>query len=179
MSASRIMTRSGRIFDCLEPRAEDVTIGDIAHALSMLCRFCGHVDSFYSVAQHSVLVSRHCAPPDALAGLLHDAAEAYVTDVPGPLKRTEQLWGYRTIEYLVQRVIAERFGLPASAPASVRAADEAVLVAEARDLMPPGALSRLGFLHDTSRIDDVIVPLPPQEARAEFLRRYRELAVRL
>lgn len=74
MRSDWIATFTGGVFFPLAPRVEDVRISDIAHALSMLCRFAGHTRGFYSVAQHSVLVSRLCSQQDALWGLLHDAS---------------------------------------------------------------------------------------------------------
>lgn len=80
-----IQTYTGRAFDLNDPQPQQVSIEDIAHALSLICRFTGHCGKFYSVAEHSVLVSRYCQWPTE--GLMHDAAEAYVGDVSNPLKR--------------------------------------------------------------------------------------------
>ena len=91
-----IQTVSGKKFPLLTPDTEAIDIQDIAHALSMICRFNGHCISFYSVAEHSVHVSRLVAPNLALWGLLHDAAEAYLGDVPTPLKG--HLGGFRDRE---------------------------------------------------------------------------------
>src|ERR1017187_10636100 len=77
-----ITTFSGIHFWPLLPNPADIRIEDIAHALSNQCRFAGHAREFYSVAEHSVRVSQLCPPEDALWGLLHDASEAYLTDVP-------------------------------------------------------------------------------------------------
>src|SRR5271165_7548492 len=82
-----IQTYTGRVMYPLDPRPEEINIIDIAHALSNLCRFTGHVRTFYSVAEHSVRVSQHCDPKDALWGLLHDASEAYLADMSRPMKR--------------------------------------------------------------------------------------------
>ncbi|MBU1330905.1 MAG: phosphohydrolase [Gammaproteobacteria bacterium] len=86
-----ILTNSARAFDLLNPRAEDVTTTDIAHALSLVCRFNGHCAHHYSVAQHSLLVAyiiekEGGTPEEQLAGLLHDGTEAYISDLTRPLK---------------------------------------------------------------------------------------------
>ena len=127
----------------VEPQPVDVTIEDIAHALSMLCRFGGHVDEFYSVAQHSVLVSLVVArfQPDnhALhrAALLHDASEAYLIDLPRPIKRDPTMYGYRAAEERLAAVTEAWLRLPLGAfewPA-VKRVDAALLMTEARDLL--------------------------------------------
>lgn len=103
-----MQTFTGRQFFPLSPRAEDVDPQDIAHALSLLCRYGGHVDRFYSVAEHCVLMSRAVPAEFALEALLHDATEAYVVDVPRPLKLG--LPDYRAAEARVAVAIALRFG---------------------------------------------------------------------
>jgi len=86
-----ILTNSARAFDLLNPRAENVITTDLAHALSMVCRFNGHCGHHYSVAQHSLLVAyiieqEGGTPEQQLAGLLHDGTEAYISDLTRPLK---------------------------------------------------------------------------------------------
>lgn len=129
-----MQTFSGARFYPLDPRPEEIDPTDIAHALSLLCRYGGHVDRFYSVAEHCVLMSEAVAPEHALAALLHDATEAYVCDVPRPLKR--QLPGYREIESNVWWAIAEHFGVKLYLPAEVKEADNRILLTERDALMP-------------------------------------------
>ncbi|AOR76534.1 hypothetical protein [Novosphingobium resinovorum] len=132
-----MQTHSGRRFFPIDPRADEVFIEDIAAALGKLCRFNGHCRGFYSVAEHSVLVSMVVPREDALAGLLHDATEAYVADVIRPLK--PYLAGYAEIEHRVWLAVAEKFGLAPELPESVKIADNAVLLREADEIMaqPP------------------------------------------
>lgn len=161
-------TFTGRDFWPLEPHQDDVVIEDIAHALSLLCRFAGHTRTFYSVAQHSVLVSYACHPAHALAGLLHDAAEAYVVDLPRPLKRLPELTGYRLIEAAVHRAITRRFGLAPGLPPSVIEADELVLAWEQRDLRDRAPV---GVEVPT----EPLVPWAPAAAERAFLDRFHAL----
>lgn len=86
-----IETYKGIKFYPLDPRPEDVHLEDIAHALSHICRYIGHCSVFYSVAQHSLAIMKEIkkvnhSPRLQLIGLLHDASEAYLCDVPRPLK---------------------------------------------------------------------------------------------
>lgn len=111
-----IQTYTGRQFWPLEPRVEDIDIRDIAHALSMKCRYGGHSKQFYSVAQHSVLVARHASAEDALRALLHDAHEAYSPfgDVPRPIKQADPALSaaINKVEANLDRAIAAKFDLP-------------------------------------------------------------------
>jgi 5'-deoxynucleotidase YfbR-like HD superfamily hydrolase len=168
----------GRQFWPCDPRPEDVDILDIAHALSNQCRYGGHVREFYSVGQHCVLVSLAVPPEDALLGLLHDAAEAYVVDLPRPLKRSGFLDGYFRIEAGVHRAIAQRFGIPEDLPKSVHVADNRLLLTEKRDLV-----ARTDFVWTEAQAKDGsaepyterIRPWPPLIAYHRFLKRFGEL----
>lgn len=171
-----IRTASGGKCWPLAPAPEDIRLEDIAHHLSQLCRFTGATREFYSVAQHSVLVSEHCGRAStvqaALYGLLHDAAEAYLADIARPVKHSEALAGYRAAEATLQRVIYRRFGLTAPEPRIVKLMDAWVLHAELRDLVR-GAdprHSEIAALHPS------IEPLPPKDARLRFLARFEALA---
>lgn len=137
MPSSMIQVANGNTIDPLNPDPEDIHIEDIAHALSNQCRFSGHVKKFYSVAEHSIKVSYAVPKEDALWGLLHDASEAYLVDVPSPIKN--DLFGkqYREVEDLLMGVICEKYGLDPKMPASVKAADNSLLHTEVRDLLHP------------------------------------------
>lgn len=178
MNAPRIgdwmQTAHGRLFWSLDPRADEVYIDDIAHALSNQCRFAGHCREFYSVAQHSVLVSYQVPAEDALWGLLHDASEAYLVDLPRPVKRASEIGvAYTRAETAVMAVICDRFGLPREEPSSIKEADNVVLMTEARDIMmPPPVPWR----------ESGIKPLPlsimtwtPVQAKRRFLDRFEDL----
>lgn len=167
---------SGRRFYPVDPRPDEVHIDDIAHALSLVNRFGGQTRAAYSVAQHSVLVSRICPAEDALAGLLHDATEAYIGDIIRPLKRTGRLDGYLAIEERLGAAIAARFGIPAAMSEPVRRADNILLVTEARDLfdhLDPEWESKLA---DLPRLPARITPWEPDEAERTFLEAFVMLA---
>jgi hypothetical protein len=152
---------------------EDLEIQDIAQALSNQCRFSGHTSEFYSVAQHSVHVSNLCDKADALWGLLHDASEAYLVDVPRPVKRASMMDGYRKAESVLMDAICQRFGLSGLMPDSVHRADNEALIAEAKSLMgnPDWAYGQ----YREVRTVPPMMPLPPKAAKRLFLDRYYEL----
>lgn len=130
---SRIKTYTGVMFDPLCPKAEQIDIVDIAHALSMLCRANGHFKSFFSVGQHCIncmqeAAARGCSKRVQLACLLHDASEAYLSDVTRPVK--QELPRYLEIEKPLQEVIwAKYLGAPLSREesAQVFAIDDVML----------------------------------------------------
>jgi 5'-deoxynucleotidase YfbR-like HD superfamily hydrolase len=131
---STILCKSGTYFDIINPNTEQIMILDIVTALSRICRFGGHCDKFYSVAQHSLHVSYAVPPQYALEGLLHDAAEAYIGDLVAPLKQF--LPDYKRIEHNIEAVIAQKFALNTS-PAcfdAIKEADLRMLLTEKRDL---------------------------------------------
>lgn len=107
-----ITTFSGIHFYPLEPEINGIKIEDIAHSLSMLCRANGHYKNFYSVADHCVdcaeeALARGCSDDFVLICLLHDAAEAYISDIPRPVKK--DLEGIDKIEKRLSDTIYKAF----------------------------------------------------------------------
>lgn len=176
MMATDIMLASGLKFDFMDPERCEFGIVDIAHALAQICRFTGHTRRFYSVAQHSVLVSFAVPPEDALAGLLHDAAEAFLGDVAKPLKNL--LPDYQELERRIEAVVFARFGLPPVLPPSVKRADLVMLATEKRDLMHNDGQTWQS-LGDVQPLAMRMAPEPPVTARASFLKRFHDLERRL
>ena len=166
-----IQTYTGKQFYPLSPRAQDVDIRDIAHALSMQCRFNGHCKIYYSVADHSVRVSHAVPAEHALWGLLHDAAEAYLTDLPRPVKKLMPT--FEAMEDQLLDFLLKQFGLSMPMPHPVQVADETLLATEARDVMaPPPADWQLRY----GPLEKKIQPLSQADAEAAFLKRFDELS---
>jgi hypothetical protein len=167
---SWIQTFTGKQFFPLKPRPSDIELRDIAHSLSLQCRFNGHCRVFYSVADHSIRVSRAVPAEHAIWGLLHDAAEAYLKDLPRPIKQNVQ--GYRELEEKMLYMIAQTYGLSWPMPEEVVKADDVLLATEARDLMePPPAPWGLR----SEPLAETIEPMTAREAEEAFLLRYAEL----
>lgn len=177
--SSFIETSSGRRFQPLNPIIADIYPCDIAHHLSNQCRFSGAADPFYSVAEHCVRVSELLQvwgedTSVQLWGLLHDASEAYLVDIPTPLKELEEFAAYRTAEERLMKAVCYRFGLALRMPAVVRRADQTLLATEARDLMPfrPEHWSKL----EQRPLPERIVPWSSETAERNFLALYGRLA---
>ncbi|PJE81086.1 phosphohydrolase [Candidatus Pacearchaeota archaeon CG10_big_fil_rev_8_21_14_0_10_32_42] len=165
-----IQVFSGKKFWPFDPKNEEIDINDIAHALALQCRFNGHCEEFYSIAQHSVLVSKIVPKDQALSALLHDAAEAYIGDMVRPLKKFME--EFKSVEKKVEKEIFKKFEV-AGLNEEIKKADNIALATEMRDLMKRSPenwdISSFGTLPEK------IIPLNPKEAKEEFLKRFYEL----
>lgn len=171
---SCITTVSGKFFDILKPEEYEFDIEEIATALSNLCRYTGHVNRFYSVAEHSVLVSRIVPNNLRLAALLHDASEAYLGDVSSPLKKL--LPEYKAIERNVQAAIAKRFGLGDDLERpEVHEADKRMYWQERQSIADNGIRDRLWHqdLRATRKVE--AMGMNSLMARRMFIKRYKEI----
>lgn len=194
--ASYLETKSGLGFDMLAPNGAAVKIEDVAHSLALQCRFNGHCGKFYSVAEHSVLVSDLLVAWGcdglALAGLLHDAAEAYMGDLVSPVKfrlrQLESFEGFKQaweeFEQEVDEAIHDALGLSVFGFGNplVKKADQWALKIEAKTLLPSRGIA---WTYDADVADLPADPSEvgvewfggqsPAQAKASFLSRYEEL----
>lgn len=181
-------TRSGLSFDLARFSQEHVVFADVAYGLSNLARWCGQCD-FYSVAQHCVLahdlLEKAHPPGMGIHGLLHDAHEAYLTDIPRPLKEVLGLADEPVYEDLVERIddaIYTRSGFKRPGEAIrvlVKEVDLALLFAEARDIMP-WSLAQEKWLQpklDKAKGVARIVPWTREAARKEYLLRLAQYGI--
>jgi 5'-deoxynucleotidase YfbR-like HD superfamily hydrolase len=179
--SSAIQTFTGLRFSPLEPDTESIAIEDIAHGLAHHCRFGGHASTYYSVGQHSCVVAdavqaRGVDRDTVLHALLHDASEAYLGDLPHPVKHRSDFGAlYREIEEPLQAAILARFGLATTPPPLVKEIDRAALAAERAVLMRRADDAWWPELDGVVPLDVEIVPWSPQQSETEFLRRFEEL----
>lgn len=168
-----IITQSGEKFDFVNPKAEQVHIKDIAYALANQCRFNGHVP-FFSVAEHSVAVAARLPARLQLAGLLHDASEAYLSDVPSPVKQF--LPEYQKLEANLQAVVVAKFRIELSSEdeKEIKAADLDATYTEARYLLEGGGREWVPIMFQAN---ERFAPrcIPPPEAFKMFMHWASEL----
>jgi hypothetical protein len=149
---------------------ENINIFDIAHGLSNICRYAGQCNYFYSVAQHSCII--HDAAPNHLKaiGLFHDAAEAYTSDIPRPVKNLFP--ELRELEKRIQMDVADRFKLTFPWSSQIEILDSQLMLREAQLLFDGGVSWTVEGL------DPLDVDIPsfwsPKRAKREFLLRYEE-----
>lgn len=186
MTGDWIQTYTGKPFWPAEGLYQNhaADIHDIAHALACNNRWTGHTRSPYSVAQHSVLGS-YIVAPDGLNEierqdlqfefLMHDKPEAYIPDMSRPVKYQSAMAPFREIESRLEGQLNPRFGLPRVMSPEVKAADDAMLMAEYRDLMRPPPLPWAFVPRSELRYTKKITPWPWWYAEIRFLARYKEL----
>jgi hypothetical protein len=184
-----MQTFTGKRFYPTNPRPEDVDPVDIAHSLSMLCRYAGHVDRFYSVAEHCVKIADWMLAQGldidvTTLALLHDATEAYCVDVPRPLKI--QMPEYQAIEARVEEAIVVRFNLARMfgsvgdlhiARNAVKLADTRILLDERNALM---SRTQHAWGVDGGKFEPLGVQIDgwsPARAEDEYLIRLQRLGV--
>jgi hypothetical protein len=167
-----MQTMNGGQFWPMDPRPEEIDIRVIAHALSMQCRYSGHCLRFYSVAEHCVHMARYVSQPNKLWALLHDASEAYLVDIPRPIK--PHLTNYYAAEKRVMEAVTEAFGLPELMPSEVKSADNRILVDERSQNMAQT---------DHEWVSDGLQPLgvvlrywDPEQAKLYFLDAFHKLS---
>lgn len=166
-----VQSYSGKKIDLLNPKAGMIDIEDIAHALAHVCRFAGNSRLFYSVAEHSVRVGS-ISGQFALEGLLHDAAEAYLGDIPAPVKQFCK--DYRVLEERLMEAVAERFGLAYPIPRIVTVADQQVLLTEKEALMAPEPAP--WEIQVATKANVQIACLKPKDAKELFLEYFQRYA---
>lgn len=176
MSNIQVTISGGLLANLNHLSADDMDIRIIAKALSKLCRFGGHTSQFYSVAQHSVLVSKLVPEELAFAALLHDASEAYVIDMPRPIKL--QMPDYQDLELSVMsQIVAHYDVVDQMSHPLIKHADMVALATEMLQLFPAEAIRKSYPWIDTYDIPEgKLTPWDPVKAEALFIARFRETA---
>jgi len=173
-AATFIETYTGRAFWPLHPTEDALSVIDIAHALSNQCRYSGHVQFFYSVAQHCCLLaawlSNHGGSAlDCLQILMHDAPEAYLVDIPRPVK--QYMPQYRVWDHAINDVIREWMGWKDLPMLPIQdELDSRVIVDERAQLMDKARTNDWG--HKLQPLGIEITPWTPAEAEKQFLMMY-------
>jgi uncharacterized protein len=171
-----IVTYTGCKFNLLEPDSRDIDVVDIAHALAMQCRWTGHTKHHYSIAQHAYYCSFIGPDNEAFHRLNHDDSEAYIGDMSRPLKHyTEAGDAYRRVEWPIQNLIYESYGMSIVEPISVKLADEGMLYAEQQQLLPPLAFETSNVFKKSLPAGIQIEEWTPKFAEKMWMDRFLEL----
>lgn len=172
------ITWKGHKFYPQNPQASMIVIEDIAHSLARQCRFSGMINGFFSVAQHCVYTSELVRPKKlALTALLHDASEAYLVDIPRPIKRLLAFEDYRALEKATQAFIYQTFGLPPTIPPEVKEVDDRLVVTEALSLGDPAHYEWTKGMPRYRQSIDPYEGYNIEESERRFLERFEELYV--
>lgn len=168
-----VSTFTGQNVSLIEPCPEHINIIDIAHGLAYQCRFNGQTSSFYSVAQHSLIVASLVPGHLRKAALLHDAAEAYVGDMVKNLKQL--IPTFKEIEIKFDKAIEIALSVNFDDYTLIKQADNVALATEKRDLMP-NATNEWSYLEGVVPMLKTIQPMDPITAKREFLAEYYRLS---
>jgi hypothetical protein len=169
---------SGATFNYNKPEESNVTVEDLASALSNVCRFSGHLPRFYSVAQHLVNASRIVSSGNAFTALMHDTTEAFTNDLPTPLKWSLPI--FKELETKIESAMGEKFGFEFPYPPEVKEADTIMLMLEKYYVKEDDSL----WPHYEKYTKEYVEPYrhlvdldswQPRRAKREFLERFEEL----
>jgi hypothetical protein len=166
-------TFTGKKFTFQKPTPEIICIRDIAHALALLTRYNGHTIKFYSVAEHCVLLTRYMRKKGyptrmLMTCLLHDAAEAYIGDMPRPVK--VRLPSFKRVENVIAKVISEKYHLYWPEPKALKSVDRRALTDERAQAMPPS--NNHWMADDLEPIGIELKFWSPAQAEAKFMGQY-------
>lgn len=170
-------TRSGKRIYLLDPDRSEIDIDDIAHGLALSCRWSGQCDGYFSIAQHSIGVAVLSPPHLQLCALLHDAPEAFLTDIPTPAKRI--MPEYQMLEDNLWQSLAKKYNLPSQLPNEIKWADRTMLMSE-RDILKPQTRGGWGDAYeqhprDTYLVKQLLEKYPTwQEQKQCFLEMFKE-----
>ena len=152
-----IRTVTGKSIDVFDPDFDSICIEDIAHGLSNNCRFAGQVKEFYSVAEHSIWMAERAKPEDKLEALMHDGSEAYMLDLPKPIKNS--MLEYQEVEYHLMKAISIKFGFSYPINENVKELDKMALDFERENKMKQNSFKSM----------------TPTQAKERFLELYEEI----
>lgn len=167
-----LQLHSGIKYYFLNPTPEMISIDDIAHTLSLLCRYGGHCREFYSVAEHSVRCSYKAPKGFEFEALMHDAGEAYLIDMPRPIK--QKLPDYQNLERVTEKVITTKFNLPWPMSPEVKVVDNRMLFTEKRDILSVS----VDWGWECEPYENKIIPWTPRAAKEAFMERFNELVAK-
>jgi len=168
-----IQTYSGLQFWPLDPRPEEICIEDIAHGLSLLCRFGGQCTSFYSVAEHSCHAANMASSNLSFAALMHDASEAYIADVCRPLK--QHMPDYKAAESKIMDTIGTKFNISPEEFEAVKEVDTRMLATEAITLLKGGPQNWSWNPAEIAYSGFTFKMLAPAKAEAWFLDMFKNI----
>jgi len=168
-----IQTYSGRAFFPARPDSDHVHINDIAASLSKQCRYAGHCLRFYSVAEHCCHLADVAPDEHKLTALMHDASEAYLVDIPRPIKPL--LREYKTIESNLMAVIGSKYGFDWPLPAAVTELDQAIMSDERAQNMVHMDVGAVTWGNALPALGITLQYWGPDKAEYEFLVRFQRL----